>query len=257
VKVNSIEQMIEENFARLNAAAKHRTRGMQRHEIDDAIQTAFVSMIENQGAFMPGLDGAVSGQLVAWFDGHLRNAVKAIRKGYRAPVTQESKHGNQDLSMVIGVQQHLDIYLEALEPLERACAEKLIEGVSPRELEEETGVTSSRLRELRRDLRAVGTLPMAMPTSDTFAAQRSSSDNDSRGLSRVDRQIAHGDFDAVKRAGADCPTCWRCNYFMGWAPAKLPTRYDKFDPEIAVAQRNIDIRKAEIAAAYLPYDGGI
>jgi hypothetical protein len=65
---------------------------------------------------------------------------------------------------------------------------------------------------------------------------------------RIDVELAR--IGAPGLHGADCPPCWRCKWYYGYAPIRYSQRVTvKADPEVQAAIWATEARKIEIAAA--------
>jgi hypothetical protein len=234
-------------LARASKRAKRHLRGLDPASRDDVLATAILWCWEHKADYDPSV------ALEDWFLGAIRNARKSFEAGESrnaAELVPEMVSADDPVTHAEAIQA-VEIVARALSPEEGRVADLMVAGYSRTEIRGQLGQVANdtlaairaRLdalkpyipdsRELRRVMRHART-PPAMGSDDHGE------------LAPIDREIERLEF--APPAGADCPPCWRCQWFDGFMPGPhRPVRMPIVEPAVRDAVRDTEARKLEIA----------
>lgn len=234
-------------LARSASRRSHRLlRGLSKADRDDVLSAAILACWEGRDAV-----GAIDAPaLDDWFLDALVKARNDHRKNRR--------YSHEPLGDELGVPD--DVIIEASESSTQALMFKhfnaeerkaltIIENGNTAKVAKKLKWSPWQERAFRAKIRAlrdqIPELPyLSAPHVSARTRKHKDSDGSEGELSPGDRSVARIDF--VPEAGKDCPPCWRCKWFDGWAPASYkPTKLA--DPEVQLAVQRTEAAKIEIA----------
>lgn len=229
-------------IARASRRARRHLNDLSSADRDDVLGSAILWCWENRTEYNPSVP------LEDWFVGAIRNAKLAWRRGER----RNSASVVDDIGAPDDTQGRANT-LEAAERMAGALDETSIEvakmlahGHGHREIRRKLGVDANTVSKIVRDIRQLRHLLPEAEYQRALRGSRSDSDNDTRPLASIDREIERLEFPPPQ--GKECPPCWLCCWYLGFLPqGRVRVKMALHDPGVRKAVLDTEARKVTIA----------